>query len=158
MNYQQAIADAIKLIRSVAAATVTTTGSAAGSGFLSCFPAAADAAADSVSATATDAAVVVTATTTTADAAAGSGFCFCSAAVAAATTAADAANVLIPEGSHMRALTPCNILAVEKTDRSVYWDAHSHIRKYATSWLRLAQYSLQISSVVSIMYIHNSYI
>ncbi len=58
----------------------------------------------------------------------------------------------------MRALTPCNILAVEKTDRSVYWDAHSHIRKYATSWLRLAQYSLQISSVVSIMYIHNSYI
>ncbi len=124
MNYQQAIADAIKLIRSVAAATVTTTGSAAGSGFLSCFPAAADAAADSVSATATDAAVVVTATTTTADAAAGSGFCFCSAAVAAATTAADAANVLIPEGSHMRALTPCNILAVEKTDRSVYWDAH----------------------------------
>ncbi len=120
MNYQQAIADAIKLIRSVAAAAVTTTGSAAGSGFLSCFPAAADAAMDSGSATATDADVVVTTTT---DAAAGSGFCFCSAA-AAATTAADAANVLIPEGSHMRALTPCNILAVEKTDRSVYWDAH----------------------------------
>lgn len=105
MNYQQAIADAIKLIRSVAADAVTTTGSAAGSGFLSCFPAAADAAMDSGSATATDADVVVTTTT---DAAAGSGFCFCSAAAAAATTAADAANVLIPEGSHMRALTPCN--------------------------------------------------
>lgn len=104
MNYQQAIADAIKLIRSVAAAAVTTTGSAAGSGFLSCFPAAADAAMDSGSATATDADVVVTTTT---DAAAGSGFCFCSAA-AAATTAADAANVLIPEGSSTRTLSHCN--------------------------------------------------
>ncbi len=42
------------------------------------------------------------------------------------------------------------ILAVEKTDRSVYCDAHNRIRKYAALRLRLARYSRQILSVVSI--------
>ena len=42
------------------------------------------------------------------------------------------------------------ILAVEKTDRSVSYDAHNRIRKYAALRLRLARYSWQILSVVSI--------
>lgn len=110
MNYQQAIAAAIKQIRfrSVAVDATATTVSVAGSGFLFFCPAAVAATADLAvlvdSAFLMDAAVdvaVKAATTTAADMAAGSGFLsFCPAAVAATTTAADAdaANVLICEG------------------------------------------------------------
>ena len=94
MNYQQAIADAIKQItfRSVAAAVATTADAAVGFGF-SCFCAAVAATTDLaalVCQMAADADVAATMdAATTADAAAGSGFsCFC--AAVAATTAADA--------------------------------------------------------------------
>ena len=113
MNYQQAIADAIRQItfRSVAAAVATTADAAVGFGF-SCFCAAVAATTDlatSVCQTAVDADATMDAATT-ADAAAGSGFSSFCAAVAATTAAdADAANVLIPEGPHMRALSHCNI-------------------------------------------------
>lgn len=117
MNYQQAIADAIKQItfRSVAAAVETTADAAAGSGF-SCFCAAVAAATDSADlACLTDAAVDVdvaatTAVATTADAAAGSGFsCFCAAVAATTAADADAANVLTYGGPYMRALNHCHM-------------------------------------------------
>ena len=115
MNYQQAIADAIRQItfRSVAAAVETTADAAAGSGF-SCFCAAVAAATDSADlACLTDAAVDVAATTavaTTADAAAGSGFsCFCAAVAATTAADADAANVLTYGGPYMRALNHCHM-------------------------------------------------
>jgi len=102
VNYQQAIADATKQIqcRSVAVDAATTTDATTGSGFLSCFPAAATTALDFSTTMVVDA----DARTTTADAAIGSGFSSCFSAVAAtadadaATTTADAANVLIFEG------------------------------------------------------------
>lgn len=110
MNYQQAIADAIKQIRCrSAAAAAVTTAETTGFGFLSFFSAVADAATVVDCSTTADVAAAARATTT--DAATGSGFSFFWAAAvtaSAATTAADAANVLIPEGSHMRALAPCN--------------------------------------------------
>ena len=94
MNYQQAIADAIRQItfRSVAAAVATTADAAVGFGF-SCFCAAVAATTDLAASVCQMAAYVDVAATmdaaTTADAAAGSGFsCFC--AAVAATTAADA--------------------------------------------------------------------
>ena len=89
----------------------TTADAETGFGSLSFFPAVVDAAA-AVSDYSTTTAVVVAARATTTDAAAGSGSCSCSAAVAVtaavATTAVDAANVLIPEGPSMRALSHCN--------------------------------------------------
>ena len=98
MNYQQAIADAIRQItfRSVAAAVATTADAAVGFGF-SCFCAAVAATTDlatSVCQTAVDADATMDAATT-ADAAAGSGFsCFCAAVAATTAADADAANVL----------------------------------------------------------------
>lgn len=101
MNYQQAIADATKQIR-CRTADAATTDAGTGSGSFSCSSAAADAATILHCLTTADAAVI-----TTTDAAAGSGFfSFCAAAATAAD--ADAANVLIPEGSHMRTLSHCN--------------------------------------------------
>ncbi len=115
MNYQQAIADAIKQItfRSVAAAVETTADAAAGSGF-SCFCAAVAAATDSaalVCQMAADADVAATMdAATTADAAAGSGFsCFCAAVAATTAADADAANVLTYGGPYMRALNHCHM-------------------------------------------------
>ena len=105
MNYQQAIADAIKQIRfrSVAVDATTTAVSVAGSGFLSfCLAAAAATTMDlAASAFPMDAVVdVAVKTAITAVSAVGFGFSFfCPAAVAATTAAdADAANVLICEG------------------------------------------------------------
>jgi len=81
VNYQQAIADAIRQItfQNVDAAI---TAAEAGFGFLSCFPAAA--ATEAAWASSTTAAADVAVTTATTAAEAGSGFsCFCAAAVAA---------------------------------------------------------------------------
>lgn len=107
MNYQQAIAAATKQIRCrSAAAAAVTTAEITGSGFLSFFPAVADAATD-FSTTADVAAVV----TTTADAETGSGFSSFFSAVADAATTADAdaaANALIYGGPYIRALIHCN--------------------------------------------------
>ncbi len=103
MNYQQAIADAIRQItfRSVAAAVVTTADAAVGFGFsCSCAAVAAETAlATSVCQMA--AAVVV---------AAGSGFsCFCAAVAATTAADADAANVLTCGGPFRRALNHCHM-------------------------------------------------
>ena len=111
MNYQQAIADATKQIRCrSAAAAAVTTAEITGSGFFSCFPAVVDAAATTVLAYSTTEAAVAARTTTAA--VTGSGFfsCFPAVVVTAdiATTTADAANVLIPEGPSIRALSHCN--------------------------------------------------
>ncbi len=110
MNYQRAIAAAIRQIRfrsvAVDADATATAVSVAGSGFLSfCLAAVAATAVlvDSAFPTDVDAVVdvAVKAATTTAVSVAGSGFLsFCLAAVAATTTAADAdaANILVCEG------------------------------------------------------------
>lgn len=106
MNYQQAIADATKQIR-CQTADAATTDVGTGSGSFSCFSAAADVATVLHCSTTADVAAAAIATTT--DAAAGSGFfSFWAAAATASAADADAANVLIPEGSHMRALSHCN--------------------------------------------------
>ncbi len=113
MNYQQAIADAIRQItfQNVDAAI---TAAEAGFGFLSCFPAAAatEAAWASSTTAAADAAVGVRAATTAAEA--GSGFSFfCAAAVAAMVDAAADASLnisgFIHEGScNANPLNCCN--------------------------------------------------
>ena len=114
MNYQQAIADAIRQItfRSVAAAVVTTADAAAGSGF-SCFCAAVaaeTALATSVCQMAAAVAATMAVATTAADAAAGSGFsCFCAAVAATTAADADAANVLTCGGPFRRALNHCHM-------------------------------------------------
>ncbi len=113
MNYQQAIADAIRQItfRSVAAAVATTADAAVGFGF-SCSCAAV--AATTVLATSVcqmaAAVAATTAVATTADAAAGSGFsCFCAAVAATTAADADAANVLTCGGPFRRALNHCHM-------------------------------------------------
>ena len=114
MNYQQAIADAIRQItfRSVAAVVATTADAAVGFVF-SCFCAAVaaeTALASSVCQMAAAVAATTAVATTAADAAAGSGFsCFCAAVAATTAADADAANVLTCGGPFRRALNHCHM-------------------------------------------------